>query len=1213
MSLESSQEQTEQEWPRSGTAAEIEQSSTVETDSGEKQLPGNVPPAPVLLNPEELVALLLSWIRTPDWSSSQTYLQAHPELLTEAAAQVLAALTQQRPDQQVRELLLLHRQLLQGASQQGIEAAYQALVQPAEPNAGAATASEDLLAQVMAWLQTPDWQTSQTYLQRHPQLLSEAADQVLEVLKRSQSEQQAQAILNLHLALLHQARVEGIEAAYERVLVPEPETLPSEQDVTTSQALQDLNDAGVAALHQYRVGGRVADLNRAVEWWHQALELTPSNSPDRPIYLNNLGIALRSRYSRTGELADLEVAISAYQQALELTPSNSPDRPRYLNNLGIGLRSRYARTGELADLQGVISAFQQAIQASPSDSPDRPALLNNLGNGLRSRYSRTGNLADLEAAISAYQQAVQATPSNSLDRPGRLNNLGAGLHDRYDRAGNLTDLQAAISAYQQAVEATPPDSPDRPRHLSNLGNGLRSRYDRTGELADLEAAISAFQQAVRATPFNSPDRATLLNNLGIGLRSRYARTGELADLEAAITVYQQAVQATPFNSPDRPRYLNNLGIGLRIRYQRTGELADLEAANSAFQQAVQATPFNSPDRPARLNNLGNGLHNHYSRTGELADLEAANSAFQQAIQTSPSDSPDRPALLNNLGIGLHERYKRTGELADLQGVISAFQRAIQTSPSDSPDRPALLSNLGLGLRNLYSRTGNLADLEAAIAAWEEGWSIPNLRFSTLPLTYQLGQQRQGAGLAAQLVTAYLEQAKQRHPRSSRVPRRVLEIAEGSKSRLLTQLVGRGPLPRPVGLSAEIAAREQDLLAELTTLDTQELASHDHVASPQEDTGHLARLQQRQAILGELEELWSRIARLGPEGAAYVALRRGAAPTWPELAHLAQALGPATVLLSCFTTPDQALLFLLRAEWRTPRVVAIPLSQSGWANLLERFFREIHRYAPGLRRQETWDQPLLPLLAQAQRQLEGVERLLLAPAGNGHLLPWSVLAERADWHSPTGQPLPLVSLPALGVLPRLRQRPPVSAGPALVVGNPRGDLPHAEAEARQVAEHFGTTPLLGTAATKSAVLARLPHASHIHLATHAFFDPATPLESGIVLADGVLTAREVLQYRLRADVLVLSACDSGRVGSLGGEELAGFSQAFLQAGVRSLLVSLWRVNDPATAALMQAFYTARQTGADKALALRQAMTEIQQDPRWSHPYYWGAFVLVGDWE
>jgi hypothetical protein len=407
-------------------------------------------------------------------------------------------------------------------------------------------------------------------------------------------------------------------------------------------------------------------------------------------------------------------------------------------------------------------------------------------------------------------------------------------------------------------------------------------------------------------------------------------------------------------------------------------------------------------------------------------------------------------------------------------------------------------------------------------------------------------------------------------------------------------------------------REHQLLAGLTVLDTQELASHAHSTPPQEETSRLSLLQQRQATLSELEDLWRRIAHLGPEGSEYVALRRGEALTWRELTHLVKQGDPNTALLSFFTTADRALFFLLRAGWRMPRVVEIPLNEAGWDHLLERFFREVHGYTPGLRRGETWDQGLRSLLEQAQHHVVGVERLVLAPAGNGHLLPWSVLLERAGWLMPTGHPLPLVTLPALGVLPRLRQRPRAHTGPALVVGNPRGDLASAEVEAEGVAKHFGTCSFLRDRATKAEVLSRLPDATLIHLATHAFFDIKNPLESGIVLADGILTAREVLEHRLQADLLVLSACESGRVGSLGGEELAGLSQAFLQAGVRSLLVSLWRVNDPATAALMQAFYNARQAGADKALALRQAMTHIQQNPRWTHPHYWGAFILLGDW-
>jgi CHAT domain-containing protein len=122
-------------------------------------------------------------------------------------------------------------------------------------------------------------------------------------------------------------------------------------------------------------------------------------------------------------------------------------------------------------------------------------------------------------------------------------------------------------------------------------------------------------------------------------------------------------------------------------------------------------------------------------------------------------------------------------------------------------------------------------------------------------------------------------------------------------------------------------------------------------------------------------------------------------------------------------------------------------------------------------------------------------------------------------------------------------------------------------------------------------------------------------AGRILADGVLTAREILEQGLRApDFLALSACQTGMAGTLGGDEMAGLSQALLYAGARSLLVSLWAVNDPATAHLMTGFYRGwRQQGLDKATALREAMeaTRIAR-PAWAHTYYWGAFTLVGDW-
>lgn len=1050
------------------------------------------------------------------------------------------------------------------------------------------------------------------------------------------------------------------------------------------------------------------DLDASITAYQEAIQATPSHSPDLPRQLMRLSIALDKRFELSRDrternLSDLSASITALQQAVQLLSPDHPIRPTVLGNLEIQLHKRYIynHKKELADLDAAIAALEQAIEALPAHAPERSGFLEILGRRQHERYKHTEGINDLDASIATNQQTLQAPPHELLDQPTLLSNLGRDLGERYEQTGERADLDAAFAAFEQASRITPPDSHQWLVHLDSLSNTLRESYKQTGNQADLDAATAAFGKAVQITTSALPDQHHLLSSLGKRQFKQYHQTGDLADLEMALTLFELTLKATPPSSPDWIAHLNDRGVGLRERYIYTRSMADLEAALADFQQVVDATPSDSPDLPLRLNNLLVGVIEHikhenrpedldnlrtqipkfeqaispnspvmlnslggawltlYEHTSDLGELNAAIRAFEQAIQFA-TDSSNRALCMADLGTALSRRYERTERKADLDAAIADFQQATQMFPADSLMQYTSLSNLARSLHQRFANGYNLTDLEAAISALEKCWFILHGRFAALPVIYQLGQQRQESVIAADLVVAYLEVAKvrshpeigrlvktlhdvdsrdgsksslltqlaelvslsitnastkkwekqQQHSRPYPVPHRVLEIAEGSKSRLLTQLIGRGPLLPPPGLSSDKAAQERQLLSELTRLDTEELVRHDNLYALQEENAHLLlpRLQQRQRALHELEDLWSSI---GPEGDEYVALRRGTTPTWEELTRLAEELGTTTVLLSFFVTVGQAGLVILRAGWQTPLVIDTPLNQADRDDLWHRFRSEVHRYDPDVH--ETWHHPLCPLLARAQYYLQGIERLILAPAGHGHLLPWAVLVERAGWRTPTGEHVPLVTLPALGILPHLLQREPVAPGPVLVVGNPRGNLPHAEVEAREVADRFKAEPLLGAAATKSEILARLPAATLIHLATHARFKADNPLEAEIELADGVLTAHEILQYRLQADLLVLSACESGQVGFLGGEELAGLSQAFLQAGVRSLLVSLWEVDSSATEALMRAFYTTwKERGADKAVALRQAMTQIQHDPRWSHPYYWGAFVFVGDW-
>ena len=184
------------------------------------------------------------------------------------------------------------------------------------------------------------------------------------------------------------------------------------------------------------------------------------------------------------------------------------------------------------------------------------------------------------------------------------------------------------------------------------------------------------------------------------------------------------------------------------------------------------------------------------------------------------------------------------------------------------------------------------------------------------------------------------------------------------------------------------------------------------------------------------------------------------------------------------------------------------------------------------------------------------------------------------------------------------------------------LPGTETEARAIQTLIGTDPLMWEAATEATVKAQMPDAQVIHLATHGLLDYGDPQETGVLdfpgaiaLApgdenDGLLTAAEILQIDLTAKLVVLSACDTGR-GRITGDGVVGLSRAFMQAGVPSLIVSLWKVPDEATAFLMTEFYENWQTESDRAQALRQAMlTTMEQYP---DPLNWAAFTLIGQAE
>jgi CHAT domain-containing protein len=172
---------------------------------------------------------------------------------------------------------------------------------------------------------------------------------------------------------------------------------------------------------------------------------------------------------------------------------------------------------------------------------------------------------------------------------------------------------------------------------------------------------------------------------------------------------------------------------------------------------------------------------------------------------------------------------------------------------------------------------------------------------------------------------------------------------------------------------------------------------------------------------------------------------------------------------------------------------------------------------------------------------------------------------------------------------------------------------AQDEAETIAKDFPKAKVLvRKEATKTAFTSLGPQFSHIHFATHGRFDPDQPLQSGLLLAkdgrsNGFLSLGELYSLRLQADLVTLSACETGLGKVRNGDDVVGLTRGFLYAGSNTIVASLWEVDDQATSYLMQQFYADLKTN-NKGEALRQAQLAARK--KFNHPFYWAAFQLTG---
>lgn len=870
---------------------------------------------------------------------------------------------------------------------------------------------------------------------------------------------------------------------------------------------------------------------------------TPNSNPKEQIMQL---VKQAQQLDERGTTSALQEAVKRYETALTLARKGNDRTLESITLLGLGVA-----TSRLGQRQQAIPYLTQALQVLRSLGVSRPkfevAILLALGR-------IHSDLGDKRKALAFYDEALQLQkPLDDKSAEGTLlNNIGKVYID-------LSEYQKGLDYFNQGLASSTAagDRSAMGKALNNIGLTYANLGLYQRALEQYEQARSLFQ-AIKQ-PF---DEATTLNNIGTVY-------GYLGQRPKALQYFNQALELVKNTSDRSQQSVTIANIGWIYSYD------DSRKAIASYNQALTLVrELSDPQREAVI--LGN-LGQEYAAAGDYTQAQQMFTTMRQLAEKIGDRAQHAFALAC------------LGQLAHLQknyaNAVQQFQQALVLAQPLGDRRLEGYIHLSLA-RTLLAANQPAAGEQSilkAIAVWETiradlGNNDANKisLFEEYARAYRL------------LQTARIAQNK---------PEAALEAAERGRARAFVDLLA-GRLQTQERLTREAPLTVQQI-RQLAKAENATLVEYSIL---QEDlTPFQPQTTQETTLL-----IWI----VKPDGS--ITMRQtDLRAMQPKLPSLETLLSQAREAIG-----RQRSLVVGQADTRgatAPRPTAI---------------------APLQRLHQLLIQPIADLLPSDPNQ-----RVVFMPQGSLFLVPFAALQDTSSTY--LIQKHTILTAPSIQVLNLTRQtqatRPTAATSTALIVGNPTmpkiplvpgeppqqlSDLPWTEEEAKVIAELLKTEAITGDRASKTAILQKMPTARLIHLATHGLIDDfkGMGVPGAIALApdpanaatnrsatNGILTADEILDLKLTADLVVLSACDTAQ-GRITGDGVIGLSRSFISAGVPSLVVSLWAVPDDSTMFLMTEFYQNLQQQPNKANALRQAMLTTLQ--RYPSPRDWAAFTLIG---
>ncbi|MGK2962228.1 MAG: CHAT domain-containing tetratricopeptide repeat protein [Gemmatimonadaceae bacterium] len=864
----------------------------------------------------------------------------------------------------------------------------------------------------------------------------------------------------------------------------------------------------------------------------------------------------------------LDEAVELYSQAARVRALSGDTRGIAADENNLGLIAL-----ERGDPAEAAAAYERALAINRREN--RPAMV----------ALNVSNLAGIAVGNGEYLRA-ESLYREALTLQARSENFAELAFVRH----GLGKLYVSRGDYRKAEAEL--------REAVRLHDETGARMDAVAARIDLAAVLSAvgdplnarrvIQQAgaaaegARAAPSEKAALSLALGDLAIHF-------GTFADAE---TEYTRAVRLgeTAGDQSLIARGLEGKGLLLHWRGNNSASL-------SALREAVRLHEAQGDRRAAALAQL------------TIGDVETAAGNLVVARNTLNSAR----ATLRSLGdaVGEAAAFAALGAVSLREGSTDRAAASYRAGLARLGSREAsqIRWRLHTGYAEVLRSRGSLAqagnELRTAIATVEKTAGV-----------MELGERR--SGFLADKWSAYaqlalIEQARGRAGEA-------FAVSERMRARQTMDMLARGRVPR----TARASAQEQDLRRRIGLL-TQRLEVSDPSEPRSRDrslTERLANATRVELAAAEREyaRLLTSIRETDPE---YHAI---AAPTSRSWKDIASSLERDEVFLEYLLTDSASLVFAVTAD--TVAAIDLGMNRQSLTDLAD-FSRKAINQPEFAGARDLWRAPLRRLYSALVQPvadeglLRGKRRLIIAPHGELHFLSFASFIEPGRSDRFLIDRYEIAYTPSATVWIELGQRRLRSARDGVLALAPNAiRLPGSRSEAVAIGRIHGRNSLvrLGPAATSQALRAALPRVGIVHLATFGVLNRQNPLFSFIELApsegdDGRLEVNEVFGLSFSGHLVVLSACETGLgSGALAdvppGDDWIGLVQAFLHAGARGVVASLWPVEDRATSELMEFFHQRLATGAGPVAGLAEAQRALIRNPRTAAPRYWAGFIASG---